>query len=95
MPSSSPFTLRAALRRQRLLVCALLLMTAIIAVAATGAVPLAGYLFAALLIVLALLRVTLPVESVGALAVRTRFLDVCGLLILAIGFALLSSAPNL
>lgn len=95
MPRSSPFTLRAALRRQRLLVCTLLVTAGIIGVAATGAVPLAGYLFAVLLAALALLRAVLPVEAVGALAVRTRFLDVSGLLILALGFALLSSAPNL
>ena len=57
--------------------------------------PLAGVLLAALLLVLALMRALLPVRAVGALAVRSRGLDVAVLLALALGIAVLSTSPNL
>ena len=56
---------------------------------------LAGLLLAILLGVLAVLRAVLPVRAVGALAVRSRGLDVAVLLVLAISLAVLSSSPNL
>ena len=44
---------------------------------------------------LALMRALLPVRAVGALAVRSRGLDVAVLLALALGIAVLSTSPNL
>ena len=45
--------------------------------------------------VLAVLRAVLPVRTIGALAVRSRVLDVSALLLLAVGLAVLSTSPNL
>lgn len=95
MPDPSPYTLRAALRRQIVLVIALIGVLGIIAVAATGRVPLAGTLLAVELVALALVRALAPTESVGGLAVRSRLLDVSGLLALAIGLGILVTTPNL
>jgi ABC-type enterochelin transport system permease subunit len=52
-------------------------------------------LLAALLLGLALLRALLPVRAVGALAVRSRGLDVAVLLLLALAIAALTTSPNL
>ena len=52
-------------------------------------------LLAILLALLALLRIMLPVQSVGALAVRSRAVDASVLLALAVGLALLAGTPNL
>ena len=41
------------------------------------------------------MRALLPVRAVGALAVRSRGLDVAVLLALALGIAVLSTSPNL
>nr|WP_245354708.1 DUF3017 domain-containing protein [Brachybacterium sacelli] len=70
-------------------------VVAITVLGTTVGAPLAGQLLAALLGVLALLRAVLPVQAVGALAVRTRMIDVGVLVLLAIGLAVLSVAPNL
>ncbi|MFC7375980.1 DUF3017 domain-containing protein [Brachybacterium sp. GCM10030267] len=91
----SPFTLRAAFRRQAVLTLALCALAGILVVGTTVSTPWAGALLAALLGVLALLRAVLPVRTVGALAVRSRALDVSVLALLAIGIGVLSSAPNL
>lgn len=91
----SPYTLRAALRRQAVLVAVLLALAVIIVIGATGHAPLAGMLLAIELAVLALLRAVLPTHRVGALAVRPRPVDVTMLLGLAIGLAFLSGTPNL
>lgn len=91
----SPFTLRAAFRRQAVLTVALVLLVAIVGVGATGAVPLAGMLLAGLLVALAVLRLVLPTRKVGALAVRSRGLDAAVMLIIAAGLAVLSTSPNL
>ncbi|MGY5766187.1 DUF3017 domain-containing protein [Brachybacterium sp. DNPG3] len=91
----SPFTRRAALRRQRVLTLGLIALGAIVVLGAVGPTPLAGAALAGLLGALALLRLVLPTRSVGALAVRSRGVDVCVLGLLAVGIAVLSGAPNL
>lgn len=91
----SPFTLSAALRRQAVLSGALCALLAIVVLGVLYSAPLAGLLLAALLIVLAMLRATLPVRVVGALAVRSRTVDVAVLVVLAISLGVLSSSPNL
>lgn len=91
----SPFTVRAAFRRQAVLTAALLAVLVIVGIGMTGAVPLAGALLAGLLAVLAVLRLALPTCRVGALAVRSRGLDAAVLLVIAVGLAVLSGSPNL
>lgn len=91
----SPTTLAAAFQRQAVLTLALCALGVIVAIAVLASVPLAGLLLAALLGVLAVLRAVLPVRVVGALAVRSRGLDVVVLLMLAVSLAVLSAAPNL
>ncbi|WP_114853725.1 DUF3017 domain-containing protein [Brachybacterium sp. YJGR34] len=93
--SRSPFTLGAALRRQAVLTASLVATGAIVVVGVVISAPLAGLLLASLLGVLALLRAVLPVRVVGALAVRTRGLDVAVLVLLAVGIGVLSGSPNL
>lgn len=96
MPSRpSPFTLRAALRRQAVLVVALPVLAVIVVIGALGQAPLAGILLAAELGCLALARAVLPTSAVGALAVRHRPIDVAVLLALAIGLVFLAGSPNL
>lgn len=92
---SFPTTLSAALRRQAVLTCALCALGGIIVVGVLTSVPLAGGLLALLLGILAVLRAVLPIRAVGALAVRSRGLDVAVLLVLALSLAVLSSSPNL
>lgn len=91
----SPFTLRAAVRRQAVLTWALVSLALIGVVALSGRVPLAGMLTALLLGFLAVTRATRPTEKVGALAVRSRAIDVTVLATLAVGLAVLSMTPNL
>lgn len=91
----SPFTLRAALGRQKILVCALVILTVIIAIGASGRAPLAGTLLAVELVVLAGLRASLSAQAVGALAVRQRPVDVTVLLVLAAGLFAVVGVPNL
>lgn len=91
----SPHTLGAALRRQAVLTLALLALAVIVAVGVLVSAPVAARGTAALLGVLAVLRVVLPVRSIGALAVRSRGLDVAVMAVLAIGLAVLSTSPNL
>ena len=91
----SPYTLIAALRRQAVLTAALCVLAAAVALGVTGSAPAAGKLLAGLLVVLAVLRGVLPVRRAGALAVRSRGLDVAALLVLAVGIGVLSTAPNL
>lgn len=91
----SPTTLAAAFQRQAVLTVALCALGAILVVAVVSSASLGGLLLAILLGALALLRAVLPVRAVGALAVRSRGLDVAVLLLLAISLAVLSSSPNL
>ncbi|WP_106507413.1 DUF3017 domain-containing protein [Brachybacterium timonense] len=91
----SPRSLRGALRRQRVLTVALVALGVIVVVGAMGHVPLAGVMLAFLLTLLALARIMLPVQAVGALAVRSRAVDASVLLALAVGLALLAGTPNL
>lgn len=91
----SPFTLRAALRRQAVLVLALCVLAAVVVLGLLGRAPTAGLLLAGLLGALALLRALLPTPAIGAVAVRGRATDVAVLGVLAIGLAVLSGAPNL
>ena len=91
----SPYTFSAAVRRQAVLTFALCALAVIIVVGVLHSAALAGLLLAVLLGVLAVLRAALPVRAVGALAVRSRGLDVTVLLALAISLGVLSTAPNL
>ncbi|GAB2534634.1 DUF3017 domain-containing protein [Brachybacterium huguangmaarense] len=96
MPSDrSPFTLRAAIRRQAVLIAALVVLGVVVAVGATGRAPLAGTLLGIELVILAVLRLTLPTRVVGALAVRQRLVDAAVLLVLGLGTLALVGAPNL
>lgn len=90
-----PTSLAAAFQRQAVLTLALGALAAIVVIAVLASVPLAGLLLAGLLGVLAVLRAVLPVRVVGALAVRSRSLDVVVLLMLAVSLAVLSASPNL
>jgi len=92
---SSPFSLSAALRRQAVLVVALCALAAVVVVGVLVSASLAGAMLAGLLGVLAILRAVLPVRTVGALAVRSRGLDVAVLVLLAVALGVLSSSPNL
>jgi len=60
-----------------------------------GQVRLGGYVLAASLGALAVLRLTLPVRAVGAVAVRSRGVDVLGLSLTAIGAAVLTYSLKL
>src|SRR5699024_9978128 len=91
----STFALLAALARQGVLTVALIARLAIVVIGAVAEAALAGVLLALLLGTLAVLRAVLPTRAVGALAVRSRFLDVSGLLVMAIALAVLSTSPNL
>lgn len=91
----SPFTLRAAIRRQAVLIAALVVLGVVVAVGATGRAPLAGTLLGIELVILAVLRLTLPTRVVGALAVRQRLVDAAVLLVLGLGILALVGAPNL
>lgn len=91
----SPFTLRAAIGRQRVLIGALAALVVIIGIGISGRAPLAGTLLAIELGALALARAVLPTETMGALAVRHRPIDVTVMGVLAVGLAILSTAPDL
>ena len=67
---------------------------ALVAVVA-GQVRLGGYLLAASLAALAVLRLTLPARAVGAVAVRSRGVDVLGLSLAALGAAVLTYSLKL
>lgn len=83
------------LRRQTLLLLALIALVVVLGFGAATGAALAGRLLAGLLLVLALLRACLPASVLGALVVRSRGLDVLVMLALAGGLAVLSAAPNL
>ena len=91
----SPFTFSAAVRRQAVLSSALCALGGIVVLGVLYSAALAGLLLAVLLGILAVLRAALPVRAVGALAVRSRGLDVAVLLLLAISLGVLSTSPNL
>lgn len=91
----SPYSFSAAVRRQAVLTSALCALGGIILIGVLHSAALAGLLLAALLGILAVLRAALPVRVVGALAVRSRGLDVAVLLMLAIALGVLSTSPNL
>ena len=96
MPQSPyPTSLLAAVRRQAVLTLALLVLAGSIVVGVLVSAASAGLVLALLLGILAVLRAVLPVRAVGALAVRSRGLDVAVLLVLAISLGVLSSSPNL
>ena len=90
-----PTSLAAAFQRQAVLTLALIALGGILVVGVISSAALSGLLLAILLVVLAVLRAVLPIRAVGALAVRSRGLDVAVLLLLAISLGLLSTAPNL
>lgn len=90
-----PTSLRAALRRQRLLIIALLALVLVLLIAMNGAVPFAGRTLGVLLLALAAARVVLPEERLGGLAVRCAAVDAAVLAVLGLGLLILSTAPNL
>ncbi len=61
----------------------------------TDRVRLGGYLLAATFAVVALARLLLPARAVGAVAVRSRAVDVLGLALAAAGAAVLTSTLKL
>lgn len=84
------------MRRQRVLLGALTVIAfVILPVALFVSVPVAGYLLGSLLAVLAILRLILPVDVLGALVVRRRGIDVLITSVLAAGILVLASSPNL
>ena len=91
----SPHTFSAAVRRQAVLTSALCALAVIVLLGVLRSASLAGLLLAVLLGALAVLRAALPVRAVGALAVRSRGLDVTVLVVLAISLGVLSASPNL
>lgn len=96
MPTErSPFTLRAALARQRVLATALGLLAGSVGIGVLLSASLAGMVVAALLIVLAILRLVLPTSELGALAVRSRGMDAGIMLVIGVALAVLSTSPNL
>lgn len=78
-----------------MLIAALVVLGVVVAVGATGRAPLAGTLLGIELVILAVLRLTLPTRVVGALAVRQRLVDAAVLLVLGLGTLALVGAPNL
>lgn len=91
----SPFTLRAALRRQVVLICALAALGLCLIAGAVWGIPTMGGLLAGLLLGLAITRAVASADAVGALAVRRKRIDVPLLLIMALGLAVLAASPNL
>lgn len=94
-PARRRVPLREGLRRQRLLVLALVALVVVLLIGISTSAVLTGRLLAALLAALALLRATLPESALGALVVRSRGLDTLVMLALAVGISVLSAAPNL
>lgn len=94
---SSPFSRRAAVHRQRLLLAALAVLGfGVIPLAFVAGVPTAGTALGTLLLVLALARLLLPVNTLGALVVRMRLIDVATLTLLGGAILTLSlTSPNL
>ena len=76
------------------LVLAVGIAAAVLAIVA-GRLRLGGYLLAATFAVTAALRLGLPTRAVGAVAVRSRTVDVIGLLLTAVAAALLTATLNL
>ena len=70
-------------------------IVAAVAAVTSGQLRLGGYLLAGTLAATALLRLTLPSTLVGALAVRSRTIDVIGLLLAAAGAAALTAVLKL
>lgn len=92
----SPYTLQAAIRRQRFLITILLLLVAVVLpLGLLVSVPTAGYALGGILILAALLRLSLDADYLGALVVRRKWIDVLILLTLGISIILLSTSPNL
>lgn len=94
-PAARRVPLGEGLRRQILLLLALIALVVVLGFGAATGAALAGRLLAGLLLVLALLRACLPASVLGGLVVRSRGLDVLVMLALAGGLAVLSAAPNL
>lgn len=94
---TSPFSRRAAVYRQRLLLAVLVLLACgVMPLAFVAGVPAAGVALGILLLVLALARLVLPVDALGALVVRMRLIDVGILTLLGGGILALSlTSPNL
>lgn len=92
----SPYSLGAAVHRQRLLLVTLgIVFFVVLPVGLFFSVPTAGYTLSALLFALAVVRLILPVDALGALVVRRRSVDVATILVLAILIFVLASSPGL
>ncbi|MGQ4494992.1 DUF3017 domain-containing protein [Dermabacteraceae bacterium P13095] len=95
-PENSPYTLGAAIRRQRWFLLALAGIPVALLFASFGQVPLAGVLLGSECALLGVFRLLLPATCLGGIAVRERKVDASLYFVLAvalIGFAL--TAPNL
>ena len=90
-----PTSLRAAVRRQRPLLLTLLAVTGILALAISGSVPLAGQLLGVLLLGLVMVRLLVPGERLGALAVRHAGWDAAFMALVGVGLIILAGTPNL
>ncbi|WP_259557537.1 DUF3017 domain-containing protein [Brachybacterium sillae] len=94
-PTRDPRSLGAAVRRQAALLSVLVGVALAVAVALTGRAPAGGLILAAVLVYAAVIRLVAPTARVGALAVRSRVLDVMVMVVLAAGLVVLSGTPNL
>ena len=95
-PDNSPYTLRAAIRRQRWFLLALAGIPVALLAAWLGYVPLAGVLLGIECALLGAARLMVPARCLGGIAVRERKLDAALYFVLAaalVAFAL--TAPNL
>ncbi|MCT1558333.1 DUF3017 domain-containing protein [Helcobacillus massiliensis] len=93
--NQSPYTLRAAMVRQRALIFALIGLLATVLIALLVDVSTGGFALAGLLLCLAVVRLVVPARRLGGLVIRRRVIDAVILLVLAGGLLLLSSSPNL
>ncbi len=92
----SPSSLGSAVHRQRLLLVTLgIVFFVVLPIGLIFSVPTAGYTLSALLLALAVVRLLLPVEALGALVVRRRSIDVATILLLAVLIFALASSPGL
>ena len=92
----SPYSFGAAVHRQRLLLVTLgIVFFVVLPIGVFFSVPTAGYALSVLLFALAVVRLILPVDALGALVVRRRSIDVATILILAVLVCALSSSPGL
>ncbi|MBV7411605.1 DUF3017 domain-containing protein [Dermabacteraceae bacterium TAE3-ERU27] len=95
-PDNSPYTLRAAIRRQRWFLLALTGIPVALLAAWAGQVPFAGVLLGVECLLLGVARLAVPARLLGGIAVRERKLDAALYFSLSAALiALALTAPNL